>query len=77
MNRYVWPIAMDIATVPDVLGKKQMGVCWPLLYDIEAGTRGNDNIINTYPEKAVELRAIMAEWRKKTGKDTRGFGRGG
>ncbi len=76
MNRYVWPIAMDTAPVPDALGKKQMGVRWPLLYDLETDPGESYNVINTYPEKAEKLRTMMAEWKKKTGKDPRGFGRG-
>jgi arylsulfatase A-like enzyme len=76
MNRYVWPIALDAAPVPDALGKKQMGVRWPLLYDLRNDSGESYNVINTFPEKAAELKATMAKWEKKTAKNPRGFGRG-
>jgi arylsulfatase A-like enzyme len=76
VNRYVWPITMDTAPVPDALGKKQMGVRWPLLYDLNSDPGESYNVINTYPEKAKKLKAMMAEWKKKVEKDPRGFKKG-
>ena len=75
-DRYTWPIALDTAPVPDTLGGKQMGVRWPLLYDLETDPGECYNMINTHPQKAAELKAMMKEWAKKTKKDPRGFGRG-
>lgn len=76
INRYVWPIALDTAPVPDRLGKKQMGTRWPLLYDLETDPGECYNVINTHPEKAAELKASLNAWKKETEKDPRGFGRG-
>ncbi len=76
MNRYVWPIAMDAASLPDKMGKKQMGNRWPLLYDLQNDPGESYNVINTYPDIAARLSTAMMEWRKREQKDPRGFGKG-
>jgi arylsulfatase A-like enzyme len=72
-NRYVWPIAMDTAWLPDTLGKKQMGNRWPLLYDLERDPSEAYNVIHTYPDVAEKLSGMMTAWEEKTSKNPRGF----
>ncbi len=72
-NRYVWPITLDTASIPNSLGKKQMGRRWPLLYDLENDPGENYNVINTNPEVAARLRAAMKNWERAAQRNPRGF----
>jgi arylsulfatase A-like enzyme len=74
MNRYVWPIALDTAPVPNRLGGKQMGTRWPLLYDLENDPGEHYNVINTFPEVAARLRSAMENWERAAKNNPRGFG---
>ncbi|MBN2080329.1 MAG: sulfatase [Spirochaetes bacterium] len=74
MNRYVWPIALDAAPVPNRLGSKQMGKRWPLLYDLENDPGESYNVINTHPGVAEKLKAAMESWQHAVDKNPRGFG---
>jgi len=75
LNRYVWPVTMDATPLANKMGEKQMGNRWPLLYDLKHDPGESYNVINTYPEKAAELKSAMVAWRKKEKKDPRGFGK--
>ncbi len=74
MNRYVWPIALDTAPVPNSLGGKQMGTRWPLLYDLENDPGEHYNVINTFPEVAARLKSAMENWERAAKNNPRGFG---
>lgn len=76
LNRYVWPVPIDTAPVPATLGKSQLGNRWPILYDLENDPGESYNVINTYPEVAARLKAMLDGWDKKAKKDPRGFGKG-
>ncbi|TAL39919.1 MAG: hypothetical protein EPN93_00200 [Spirochaetes bacterium] len=76
VNRYVWPVSMDAASLADSLGKKQMGNRWPLLYDVKRDPGESYNVINTRPEVAEKLKAAMQDWAREAGKDPRGFNKG-
>jgi len=76
INRYVWPVPMDAAPIPDALGKKQMGNRWPLLYDLENDPGENYNVINTYPDVARRLKSTMDAWERAARRDPRGFAKG-
>jgi uncharacterized sulfatase len=74
INRYNWPIPLDTAGFPNMLGsKKQLGVRSPLLYDLESDPGESYNLINTRPDIAAKLLAIMEEWEVQTKKNPRGF----
>ncbi len=73
INRYTWPVPMDAAPVPDRLGSKQLGKRWPLLYDLESDPQESYNVLNTYPEKARELLALLEKWEETTAENPRGF----
>jgi arylsulfatase A len=73
INRYVWPIAMDAAPVPEALGGRQMGSRWPLLYDLKNDPGESYNVINTYPDIAAELKAAMETWERSAAGNPRGF----
>ncbi len=73
INRYTWPIPLDTAALPDKLGKNQLGIRSPLLYDLESDPAESYNLINTRPEIAIKLRSMMDEWEAKAGKNPRGF----
>ncbi len=72
-NRYVWPIALDTAPIADALGKKQMGNRWPLLYDLESDPGESYNVINTRPDVAERLRAMLLAWDNEAKANPRGF----
>jgi hypothetical protein len=64
---------MDAAPVPDRLGSKQLGNRWPLLYDQELDPQESYNVLSTYPDKAAELAALLAQWEQTTAANPRGF----
>ena len=74
VNRYTWPIPLDSASVPDALGKNQLGVRWPLLYDLNLDPSESYNVIDTYPNVAEQLQREMAVWQEEADRDPRGFG---
>lgn len=72
-DRYTWPIAMDTPPLINFLGKKQLGNRWPLLYDMKLDPAESYNTIDTYPEKARQLREKLMKWKKMEKKNPRGF----
>lgn len=73
LNRYVWPIPLDAETLPDAMGKKQLGSRAPLLYDLSVDPGENYNAINTYPDIAEKMNKLLVEWEKQAKKNPRGF----
>ena len=73
LNRYVWPIPLDAAAIPNKLGRDQMGNRWPLLYDLSLDPAESYNVINTYPQVAKKLESVMEQWESETGKNPRGW----
>ncbi|MFW5861995.1 MAG: sulfatase [Spirochaetota bacterium] len=73
MNRYVWPIPLDAASIPNSLGAEQMGNRWPLLYDIQRDPGESYNVINTHPDVAENLKKKLDEFRSEMKKNPRGF----
>ena len=73
MNRYAWPIPLDAATVPDRLGKSQLGSRWPLLYNLSFDPSESYNVISTYPAIGEKMHARLIEWDQRTQKNPRGF----
>lgn len=73
LNRYVWPVPLDAESLPDALGKKTLGNRAPLLYDIYTDPGENYNVIDTYPDVAKRMDAMLINWEKLTKKNTRGF----
>jgi uncharacterized sulfatase len=73
LNRYVWPVPLDAEALPNAMGKKQLGNRGPLLYDLSIDPGENYNIINTYPDIAVKMENMLAEWEDQTKKNPRGF----
>lgn len=72
MHRYTWPAPLDSAKVIDTLGKKQLGNRWPLLYDLENDPGEHYNVINTHPEVANKLQALITRWEKHVADNPRG-----
>jgi hypothetical protein len=73
MNRYAWPIPLDAATVPNKLGKSQLGSRWPLLYNLSIDPSESYNAINTYPDIGEKMHTRLIEWELETRKNPRGF----
>ena len=73
INRYTWPIPLDTAALPDRLGKNQLGERSPLLYDLESDPGESYNVINTWPDVAQRLQAMMEKWETQVRKNPRGF----
>jgi hypothetical protein len=73
LNRYVWPIPLDAESLPDAMGKKQLGNRAPLLYDLSVDPGESYNVIDTYPDVARKLHRILVEWEEQTKKNPRGF----
>ncbi len=73
INRYVWPIPLDAAPVPNSIGKSQLGNRWPLLYNMQKDPGESYNAINTYPKVAESLRKRMEKWEQGVQKNPRGF----
>ncbi len=73
MHRYVWPIALDAAAVPNLMGAEQMGDRWPLLYDIQRDPGESYNVINTHPDVAEQLAKTMEAFRSEIKENPRGF----
>ena len=72
-NRYVWPVPLDTAAVPDRLGKDQLGDRWPLLYDLATSQDEAYNVINRYPEVAKRLDDAMHQWEQATAANPGGW----
>jgi uncharacterized sulfatase len=64
LNRYVWPIPLDAAPIPDKLGSSQLGNRWPLLYNLQIDPGESYNVIDTYPDVAEKLEKRLQEWEK-------------
>lgn len=73
LNRYVWPIPLDAESLPDAMGKKQLGNRAPLLYDLSVDPGESYNVIDTYPDVAKKLHGILIEWEEQSKKNPRGF----
>ena len=73
MNRYAWPIPLDAATVPNKLGKSQLGSRWPLLYNLSIDPSESYNAINTYPDIGEKMHTRLIKWELETRKNPRGF----
>jgi len=74
VSRYTWPIPLDSASVPDALGKSQLGTRWPLLYDLDLDPGESYNLIGKYPDEAERLHREMIEWQETANRNPRGFG---
>jgi len=72
-NRYSWPIPLDSASVPNALGSSQLGVRWPLLYNLDSDPAEAYNLIMTRPEIADDLKFLMEDWASKSASNPRGF----
>jgi arylsulfatase A len=72
-NRYVWPVPLDTAFLPDRLGKKQLGERWPLLYDLKTDPTEAYNVGNRYPGVADRLLEVMRRWQQSTEKNPGGW----
>jgi uncharacterized sulfatase len=77
MHRYVWPVPLDAASIPDALGGDQLGNRWPLLYDIGRDQGESYNVIDTYPDAAKRLKRQMEAFEKEMEKNPRGFYKAG
>jgi arylsulfatase A len=73
LNRYVWPVPLDAAAIPNKLGKDQLGHRWPLLYDLSLDPGESYNVIDTYPHVGRKLERLMAQWESKTEKNPGGW----
>ncbi len=73
MDRYVWPVPLDAASVTNAMGKSQLGNRWPLLYDLSSDPGEDYNVISTYPEKAAQLKKMLENWKESTNNNPRGF----
>ncbi len=73
INRYVWPIPLDSASIPNSLGKSQLGNRWPLLYNLQKDPGESYNVINTFPKVAGTLQKRMKKWEEAVKKNPRGF----
>ncbi len=73
LNRYVWPIPLDAESLPDAMGKKQLGKRSPLLYDLSVDPGENYNVIDTYPDIAEKMHRLLIEWEERSKKNPRGF----
>lgn len=73
LNRYAWPLPLDAATVPDKLGKSQLGSRWPLLYNLSVDPSESYNVINSYPDIAEKMHTRLIEWEREAQKNPRGF----
>lgn len=73
LNRYVWPIPLDAAPIPDKLGRSQLGNRWPLLYNLPIDPGESYNVIDTHPEVAEKLEKVLQQWEADTGKNPGGW----
>ncbi len=73
VNRYTWPIALDAASIPNGMGKAQMGKRWPLLYDMNLDRGESYNVIGTYPKTADYMKGLMKKWERSVSANPRGF----
>ena len=73
LNRYVWPIPLDAAAIPNKLGKDQLGYRWPLLYDLSLDPGESYNVIDTYPDVAGEMEKALQRWESEVLKNPGGW----
>jgi uncharacterized sulfatase len=73
VNRYTWPIPLDSTSVPDALGRNQLGTRWPLLYNLETDAGEAYNVIDHHPDVAARLDEMMAAWEVQAAENPRGF----
>jgi uncharacterized sulfatase len=73
LNRYVWPIPLDAAPIPDKLGRSQLGNRWPLLYNLAIDPGESYNVIDTHPEVAEKLGRILQQWEAEAEKNPGGW----
>ena len=73
INRYVWPVPLDAAPIPNKLGGSQLGHRWPLLYDLEVDPGENYNVIDTHPEVSDKLETLLREWESETATNPGGW----
>lgn len=73
LNRYVWPIPLDAAPIPDKLGRSQLGNRWPLLYNLPIDPGENYNVIDTHPEVAEKLEKVLQQWELEAEKNPGGW----
>ncbi len=66
LNRYVWPVPLDAASVANKLAEKQLGnERWPLLHNLQIDPGESYNVMNAYPDVAKKLAKRMLEWEAK------------
>lgn len=73
IDRYTWPVPLDSASIPNFLGKDQLGERWPLLYDIEKDPSESYNLIHNFPNVHKELEHKMQIWEELVQQNPRGF----
>jgi len=73
LNRYVWPIPLDAADIPDRLGGDQLGNRWPLLYDLATDPGECYNVIDRHPDVVRRLEELMRRWETETRKNPGGW----
>jgi uncharacterized sulfatase len=73
LNRYVWPIPLDAAPIPDRLGRSQLGNRWPLLYNLAIDPGESYNVIDTHPAVAEKLGRILQQWEAEAEKNPGGW----
>jgi arylsulfatase A-like enzyme len=73
INRYVWPVPLDAASIPNKLGGSQLGNRWPLLYNLELDPGENYNVIATHPEVAERLATLLERWEADNAQNPGGW----
>jgi len=73
LNRYVWPVPLDTAFVPDRLGGDQLGRRWPLLYDLAHDPGENYNVIDRDAAVTNQLARQLADWERQARENPQGW----
>ena len=73
INRYVWPIPLDAASIPNKLGGSQLGNRWPLLYNLAIDPGESYNVIATHPGVADRLAALLQQWEAESAQNPGGW----
>jgi arylsulfatase A len=73
LNRYVWPVPLDTALVPDRLGGDQLGRRWPLLYDLARDPGENYNVIDRDAALTNRLARQLADWEREIRENPQGW----